>query len=137
MAEYRRPDRPADKSDEKTANAWSTPTNGSDLGKKSSPKTSAVTWPYSRKSYHSIAVPTVLAIMARRKCVRCSVSERSPAVISAVVIELPPNCRALSETPVVIVPRRAAVGLFYLGDRVDRGDLTFLTESSPRPNAVA
>ncbi len=50
-----------------TLKASSTPTIGSDLGKNSLPKTSAVTVPYSRKSYHSIVVPTVLAITARRR----------------------------------------------------------------------
>src|SRR5438874_7558551 len=43
MAEYRRADRPTEKPYEKTANAWSTPTNGSDCGKKSLPKTRPVT----------------------------------------------------------------------------------------------
>ena len=52
----------------KTPNACSTPTSGSDFGKNSLPNTSAVTVPYSRKSYHSIVVPTVLAITARRSC---------------------------------------------------------------------
>jgi len=36
-----------------------------------------------------------------------------------------------------MVPRRAAVRRFNLGDRVDRGNLAFLAEPSPRPTAVA
>ena len=39
---------------------------GDDFGKNSLPKTSAAIVPYSRKSYRSIVVPTVLAITARR-----------------------------------------------------------------------
>ena len=116
----------------KTLNASSTPTIGSDWGKKSLPKTSPVTWPYSRKSYHSIVVPTVLAITARRKCALCSVSESPPAVISAVVIEFPPDCRAIRRRP-LSWPRHAAVRRLNLGD-ADRRNLTFLAEPSPGRN---
>lgn len=49
---------------------------GVEFGKNSFPKTSAVTVPYSRKSYHSIVVPTVLAMTARRNCARCSSGDK-------------------------------------------------------------
>src|SRR5215470_10654997 len=68
------------------ANASSTPTKGSDLGKNSLPKTRPVTVLYSRKSYHSMVVPTVLAIIARRNCAWCSTSGKGPAAMSNVVI---------------------------------------------------
>jgi hypothetical protein len=54
------------------------------------PKTSPVTWPYSRKSYHSIVVPTVLATSARRNCALCSVSESGAAPNSTAVISVSP-----------------------------------------------
>jgi hypothetical protein len=43
-----------------------------------------------KKSYHSIVVPIVLAITARRNCTRCSSSESGPAAIPIAVIEAPP-----------------------------------------------
>ena len=43
-----------------TPNACSTPISGSEPGKNTLLKTRPVTVPYSRKSYHSIVVPTVL-----------------------------------------------------------------------------
>src|SRR5215472_8373101 len=67
--------------------ACNVPTSGSDSGKYSLAKTSPVTVLYRKKSYHSIVVPIVLAITARRNCTRCSSSESGPAAISVAVIE--------------------------------------------------
>src|ERR1700680_3597525 len=39
-----------------------------------------------KKSYHSIVVPTVLAITARRNCARCSKTDSPSVALSAVVI---------------------------------------------------
>src|SRR5580700_3417022 len=39
-----------------------------------------------KKSYHSIVVPTVLAITARRNCARCSTTDSPSVALSAVVI---------------------------------------------------
>src|SRR3954470_15466887 len=56
--------------------ACNVPINGSEAGKNSFAKTSPVTVLYSRKSYHSIVVPIVLAINARRSCPRCSEADK-------------------------------------------------------------
>jgi hypothetical protein len=48
------------------AKAWRVPTTGSDCGKYSFANTSPVTMLYRKKSYHSMVVPTVLAMTARR-----------------------------------------------------------------------
>src|SRR5262249_30900316 len=45
----------------------------------------------SKKSYHSIVVPTVLAISARRNCALCSVSDNPLIGISTAVIASPPE----------------------------------------------
>src|SRR5580692_7864725 len=66
------------------------PTSGSDAGKYSLAKTRPVTVLYRKKSYHSIVVPIVLAITARRNCTRCSSSESGLVAIPATVIEAPP-----------------------------------------------
>src|SRR5271169_1181530 len=71
--------------------ACKVPTSGSDSGKYSLAKTSPVTVLYRKKSYHSIVVPIVLAITARRNCTRCSNSESAPAAIPTAVIEAPPH----------------------------------------------
>jgi hypothetical protein len=47
-----------------TPKACSVPTSGSECGKKSGAKTSPVTVPYRKKSYHSMVVPTVDAMTA-------------------------------------------------------------------------
>src|SRR5215472_16655681 len=67
-------------------NAWRVPTRGSEFGKYSLAKTSPVTVLYKKKSYHSIAVPTVLATTARLSWRRCSSSEIAPADATALVI---------------------------------------------------
>src|SRR3954449_9823436 len=54
------------------AKASSVPTNGSDWGKNSFANTRPVTVLYKKKSYHSIAVPTVDAMTARRSWALCS-----------------------------------------------------------------
>src|SRR5207245_6934418 len=47
-----------------------------------------------KKSYHSIVVPTVLAITARRSCARCSSTDSPSIALSAVVIGcIPPAAR--------------------------------------------
>src|SRR5580693_2617099 len=70
--------------------ACNVPTRGSDSGKYSLAKTSPVTVLYRKKSYHSIVVPIVLAITARRNCTRCSSSVSASGAVLAVVIEAPP-----------------------------------------------
>src|ERR1700680_739419 len=75
------------------AHACRVAVRGADNGKDSLPKTSAAIWPYSRKSYHSIVVPTVLAMTARRSWVRCSKSPSGTAAMSAVAIGDPPEPR--------------------------------------------
>src|SRR6516165_10689642 len=65
MAKIAAPIGRATKPTAKTANACKVPVKGSDDGKYNLAKTSAAIWPYSRKSYYSIVVPTVLAITAR------------------------------------------------------------------------
>jgi hypothetical protein len=80
-------------------NACRVPVSGSDDGKYSLPKTSAAIWPYSRKSYHSIVVPTVLAMTARRNWVRCSKSVSGTAAMSAVAIGDPPEPRLFRRRP--------------------------------------
>ena len=59
---------------------------GDDLGKNSLPKTSAAIVPYSRKSYHSIVVPTVLAMTARRSWARCSSADKDVRRLLSIVI---------------------------------------------------
>src|SRR5215471_9013544 len=90
MSEDRRPDWSCAKPTAKTANASKVPVSGSDFGKYNFPKTSAAIWPYTRKSYHSIVVPTVLAMTARRSRPRCSRSVSGTAAMSAVAIDDPP-----------------------------------------------
>src|SRR5689334_2858111 len=67
------------------------PTSGSDSGKYSFAKTSPVTVLYRKKSYHSIVVPIVLAITARRNCTPCSSSESASGATPTAVISAPPN----------------------------------------------
>src|SRR5207248_2031758 len=55
------------------------PENGSTLGKKSRGKARAAITPYRKKSYHSMVVPTVLAITA-------SITALLPTGASAVVV---------------------------------------------------
>src|SRR5690349_21613827 len=74
------------------AKACKVPTSGSDSGKYSLAKTRPVTVLYRKKSYHSIVVPIVLAITARRNCTRCSISVSASAEIPAAVI-VPPEPR--------------------------------------------
>src|ERR1700719_3903965 len=77
------------------------PTSGSDAGKYSLAKTRPVTVLYRKKSYHSIVVPTVLAITARRNCARCSKTDSPSVALSAVVIAaLLPQGSALCRRPV-------------------------------------
>ena len=66
-----------------TAKASSTPTSGSDFGKNSLAKTRPVTTLYRRKSYYSMVVPTVLAMIARRNWVRWVDSGIAPDKTSA------------------------------------------------------
>ena len=80
----------ATKPTKKIAYACIVPINGSDCGKWSFAKTSPVTVLQRRKSYHSIVVPIVLAITARRNCLRWSMSERALVAIWAVVMAFPP-----------------------------------------------
>src|ERR1700722_18168114 len=56
-------------------NACSVPSAALDFGKYSCANTNPVTVLYRKKSYHSIVVPTVLAITARVSCLRPSGSE--------------------------------------------------------------
>src|SRR5690349_15492652 len=72
-------------------NACRVPTSGSDAGKYSFAKTSPVTVLYRKKSYHSIVVPIVLAITARRNWTPCSRSESGSVAIPAAVIEPSPK----------------------------------------------
>src|ERR1700680_4402965 len=88
------------------AHACRVAVRGADNGKDSLPKTSAAIWPYSRKSYHSIVVPTVLAMTARRSWVRCSKSPSGTAAMSAVAIGDPPEPRLF---------RRGREIFFFLG----------------------
>src|ERR1700730_14979569 len=67
----------------KMPNDCSTPISGSDCGQNIGPKTRALSVPKSRKSYHSIVVPNVLAINARRNCARCSASDMVATVLAA------------------------------------------------------
>src|SRR5262245_11708894 len=60
------------------------PTKGSDFGKKSFANTSPVTVLYSTKSYHSIAVPIVLAMIARRSWTSCARSKSGEWVVRGV-----------------------------------------------------
>src|SRR6266496_3907314 len=80
-------------------NACRVPTSGSEFGKYSLAKTRPVTVLYRKKSYHSIVVPTVLAMTARRSCRRCSASgsEESAAVDVAMVgsADMRPQTRGL------------------------------------------
>src|SRR6516225_5351057 len=72
------------------AKACKVPTKGSDAGKYNFAKTSPVTVLYRKKSYHSIVVPIVLAITARRNCTRCSISVSTAPDFPAAVI-VPPK----------------------------------------------
>src|ERR1700689_824938 len=65
-------------------NACSVPNTGSDFGKNSCANTSPVTVLYRKKSYHSMVVPTVLAITARLSCLRSSGSDDKVVTPSAV-----------------------------------------------------
>src|ERR1700722_20214919 len=56
-------------------NACSVPSAALDFGKYSCANTNPVTVLYRKKSYHSIVVPTVLAITARVSCLRPSGSK--------------------------------------------------------------
>src|SRR5271166_1104760 len=71
-------------------NASRVPVSGSDLGKNSLAKTRPVTVPYRKKSYHSIAVPTVLAMTARVSCFLCSSSESVVPAAAIVDMMFPP-----------------------------------------------
>src|ERR1700730_6260810 len=87
------------------------PTSGSDSGKYSFAKTSPVTVLYRKKSYHSIVVPIVLAITARRNCTRCSNSESAlVAVPATAIIETPPPS---SPQPILWWSRAGPFFLFY------------------------
>jgi hypothetical protein len=50
--------------------AFKVPAIASDSGKYSFANTNPVTMLYRKKSYHSMVVPTVLAMTARRSCLR-------------------------------------------------------------------
>src|SRR5262249_34175176 len=64
--------------------ACNVPINGSESGKNSFAKTKPVTVLYSKKSYHSIVVPIVLAINARRSCPRCSEADKYGRAVRSV-----------------------------------------------------
>src|SRR5712691_4799327 len=57
-----------------------------------------------------MVVPTVLAIMARRKCARWSSSERLRPEISAEIIETPPESWTLGQVPAFGLPPRRGSG---------------------------
>src|SRR5690349_23998940 len=63
-----------------------------------------------KKSYHSMVVPTVAAITARRSCVLCSESESLPRP-SAVTMVLPPEVSSSShDTPGTLVTEAPLFG---------------------------
>src|SRR6516225_9328963 len=71
------------------AKACKVPTKGSDAGKYNFANTRPVTVLYRKKSYHSIVVPIVLAITARRSCAACSWCVSELSVLRDIV--LPPE----------------------------------------------
>src|SRR5271157_5635695 len=102
--------------------ACKVPARGSDAGKYNFAKTSGATITYSRKSYASMIVPTVLAIIARRSCRLCSTSESGPAAIPVVVIVFLPAAERSQKQP--FVPRHAeAVEGLFAGDVSDPGEM--------------
>jgi hypothetical protein len=90
VAEDRGADRARDKADRIDAEGLQSPDQRIDAGKYSLAKTRPVTVLYRKKSYHSIVVPIVLAITARRSCTRCSSAESTPVAVPATVIKAPP-----------------------------------------------
>src|SRR5215472_10273680 len=108
------------------AKACSVPTNGSDSGKYNLAKTSPVTVLYKKKSYHSIVVPVVLAITARRNCIRCSSSVSASGATPAIVIEAPPRglCACLPRSASVralsILPARYSCRSLSLAGSLER-----------------
>src|SRR6516225_5779977 len=94
--------------------ACSVPTSGSDPGKYSLAKTSPVTVLYRKKSYHSIVVPIVLAITARRNCTRCSSSESGLVAVPATVIES--SSSHAPQGPAFVGGPLGSILLFYYRD---------------------
>jgi hypothetical protein len=90
MAKDRRPDRPADKSNKKNGERLEYPDQWIRFGKKELAKDECGNLAVEQEVV-PLVVPTVLAIIARRKCARCSRSERLCAEGSAAVIETPPQ----------------------------------------------
>src|SRR6478672_1511321 len=80
--------------------ACNVPINGSEAGKNSFAKTSPVTVLYSRKSYHSIVVPIVLAINARRSCPRCSEADKDGLAVRSIAT-LRSSLRRLLRRPIL------------------------------------
>src|SRR5919206_3188628 len=67
-------------------NAFSVPVSGSFSGKNSRAKTRPLAVLYRKKSYHSMVVPMVLAMTARRSCRLRSASSAPPGMVAAVAL---------------------------------------------------
>src|SRR5919202_3457370 len=103
-------------------NAFSVPVRGSFSGKKSRAKTRPLAVLYRKKSYHSMVVPMVLAMMARRSC-RARSASSPPGSVAAVAFIV--QCTSRARGPYASgISHDYALETWAIHAGVDRTDTT-------------